>query len=63
MKLCTLPPRVLGFLGKVGIKIEIDICVIFKKTISVIFNYRCAFRIASLSLSPPLPFSPSPPHP
>lgn len=60
MKLCILPPRIWGFLGKVGIKVEIDICVIFKKTISVIFNYMCAFKIASLS-SLPLPLSPSPP--
>lgn len=45
MKLWVLPPHISGFWGKLGIKVEIDICVIFKITLSVIFNYRCAFRI------------------
>lgn len=48
VKLRALPPHIAGFLGKLGIKVEIDICVIFKITLSVIFNYRCAFRTPNI---------------
>lgn len=58
MKLRVLPPHISGFLGELEIKVEIDICVIFKITLSVIFNYRCAFSIPphpNLPVRLPLP--------